>query len=1177
MRLFIIILILVQVNFFYSQNISAGSGFTLFLCENNTVKGVGGNSNGQLGIGTNTNINVPQTIPGLNDVIAVSAGSFHSLFLKSDGTVWASGKNDKGQLGDGTTIDKNIPTQVVGISGVIAISGGNRHSLFLKSDSTVWAAGRNDRGQLGDGTNIDKNVPIQILNLSGIKSISAGALYSMFLKYDGTVWGVGDNSNGQLGDGTYTSRNQVVLTQGLNGITKIATGFYHSLFLKFDQTIWGVGGDSFGALGDSTITQTANVIQLTNLPNIIDIKANGLFSMFLSSNGDVWATGNNPSGALADGTFAHKYTPILVPNINNVRSLALGQLLSIFQKNDGTVWGCGDNVGGGLGNGQNLNISIPSQTISLCTLEDNDNSSDLFGVYGEVFLDNNENCIKENEYQATPDIRGVIMPGNITVQTIGNGYWYIDSLPAGNYSIFYDTLSIWKPVCANPLNFTVNNSHEFTVLTPFAFENTSLCSRPNTSIQMPQIRPCFQNQTIYVSSCNENLATAALLNAYTEVELDPNLIFETSSLTATNLGGNKFRFDHGDLNPGECANFTIQVQVNCNVNLGQTLCMETNLYPADSCVFDSIATPNPPDFTPCNLPWDHSSLSVDAICQNDSLYFSVTNNGSDMTCYSPVRLFIDGQYMWLDSVQLLDGEIRVFAFSGDGRTWRLEADQHPLHPGNSHPNATIEACGNSENWTPNLVSILPNNDSEAVRDTYCGVVTGSYDPNDKTGYPLGVGSSHLIQPNGQLDYTIRFQNTGTDTAFTVVVRDTLDTDLNIFSVQSGVSSHNYSFRMYGPRVLEWTFNNILLPDSTINELGSHGFLTFTVNQNPNLADSTQIRNKVGIYFDFNLPIITNTTIHKIGRGIYTGNNKVSQTISLENCNEIEFNSIKYNQSGMYYQLKDGGINLDTLVTLNVQINYPTNSSISESICSSYTAPDNQIYTQSGTYTAVIPNTHGCDSTITINLAIVNPTSSTITESVCSFYTAPDNQIYSATGAYTAIIPNAQGCDSTITINLTVNNFETAITQIDSVLSSTTDNASSFQWINCLNGNQIIPNETNQSFVPSENGEYAVIVTQNNCSDTSACMLVSNVGLQTYIISKVSIFPNPSSKQIVIDFGETISNSELKIYTLAGNLIDYILVSNQNQLEIDIENYAKGMYFLEYKIDSEFKSLKFVKE
>jgi hypothetical protein len=134
---------------------------------------------------------------------------------------------------------------------------------------------------------------------------------------------------------------------------------------------------------------------------------------------------------------------------------------------------------------------------------------------------------------------------------------------------------------------------------------------------------------------------------------------------------------------------------------------------------------------------------------------------------------------------------------------------------------------------------------------------------------------------------IRFQNTGTDTAFTIVIRDTLDLDLNIFTVTPGVASHPYEFKMYGPRVLEWTFNNINLPDSSANQLESNGFATFHVDQVPNLAPGTEITNSAGIYFDFNDPIITNTTIHRIFEGF------VESVLQIENIENSGKNILVY--------------------------------------------------------------------------------------------------------------------------------------------------------------------------------------------------------------------------------------------------------------------------------------------
>ena len=237
-----------------------------------------------------------------------------------------------------------------------------------------------------------------------------------------------------------------------------------------------------------------------------------------------------------------------------------------------------------------------------------------------------------------------------------------------------------------------------------------------------------------------------------------------------------------------------------------------------------------------------------------------------MDCYSPLWVTRDGIVIVTDSIALLGGETVIYAYPGNGQLWKLMAEQHPLHPGNSHPNAGVEECGAHNNDPPVDINDTHLDDADPVIDAYCGVVTGSYDPNDKTGYPRGETDQFYVQKNQQLQYVVSFQNTGTDTAFTVVVRDTLDLDLDIFSVVSGVSSHSYTFKMYGPRVLEWTFNDINLPDSAANQIGSNGFLTYHVEQVRDLEPGVEITNDADIYFDKNLPITTNTTIHRIFEG-----------------------------------------------------------------------------------------------------------------------------------------------------------------------------------------------------------------------------------------------------------------------------------------------------------------------
>ncbi|MEM1323595.1 MAG: T9SS type A sorting domain-containing protein [Bacteroidota bacterium] len=152
------------------------------------------------------------------------------------------------------------------------------------------------------------------------------------------------------------------------------------------------------------------------------------------------------------------------------------------------------------------------------------------------------------------------------------------------------------------------------------------------------------------------------------------------------------------------------------------------------------------------------------------------------------------------------------------------------------------------------------------------VVTGAFDPNDKQVSPTGTGEEGNIgRQDSVLSYLIRFQNTGTDTAFTVVLLDTLDQNLDVSTVVPGPSSHDYTLDILKGNILEFTFDNILLPDSFVNEPASNGFVFFDVKVKPGLEFGTMIKNTAAIYFDFNAPIITNTVTNtlKMPTGVFS--------------------------------------------------------------------------------------------------------------------------------------------------------------------------------------------------------------------------------------------------------------------------------------------------------------------
>jgi len=150
-------------------------------------------------------------------------------------------------------------------------------------------------------------------------------------------------------------------------------------------------------------------------------------------------------------------------------------------------------------------------------------------------------------------------------------------------------------------------------------------------------------------------------------------------------------------------------------------------------------------------------------------------------------------------------------------------------------------------------------------DLLCLEVIGAYDPNDKNANPRGYGEEHFIDQNTSIEYFIRFQNTGTDTAFNVVVLDTLSASFDVSSLLLGASSHDYDLRIIENHILEFTFADIQLVDSFANEPASHGFFSYEIKQNVDVELGTIIENSAAIYFDFNEPVITNTTFHEVGR------------------------------------------------------------------------------------------------------------------------------------------------------------------------------------------------------------------------------------------------------------------------------------------------------------------------
>ncbi len=157
-------------------------------------------------------------------------------------------------------------------------------------------------------------------------------------------------------------------------------------------------------------------------------------------------------------------------------------------------------------------------------------------------------------------------------------------------------------------------------------------------------------------------------------------------------------------------------------------------------------------------------------------------------------------------------------------------------------------------------------DANYTNNNFCyqRPVTGSFDPNDKTVSPVGVGANgDIAATETDLTYLIRFQNTGNGPAVNIFIKDTLSANVDINTFEMLGASHNYMIDVLPGNVLRWKFNNIMLPDSNSNEPASHGYIQYRIKRTNNNTPGTQIKNTAYIYFDFNEPVVTNTAINTI--------------------------------------------------------------------------------------------------------------------------------------------------------------------------------------------------------------------------------------------------------------------------------------------------------------------------
>ena len=797
-------------------------------------------------------------------------------------------------------------------------------------------------------------------------------------------------------------------------------------------------------------------------------------------------------------------------------------------------------------------------------------------ISGTVYFDENNNCVKDDEEKL---LSGVIIELNDNNKSLFgttnvNGHFEISVDTNTDYHadiISYPNMDLLKGYCPSD-GYTINSGPAETSVGDLDFGlDLNLCPVVSADISVDRLRRCFRNNATITY---KNDGPEDLLNAEVYIDFPEyvKLVSASENITLTDAENDIYMISIDTIHRFSSGKISLIDSVVCGMEeiRGYTQCIKTWITPKLYCTETKDTTG-----------WDKSSIKVPdhVYCDEDSARFTIVNCGRNMQTSNNYRLYYNNELAYTGTFRLNSGDSLKLSVPADGSTIRLEADQHPKHPGKSRPRASVEGCGTTDpqNISSGFILQAPKDDLDMDVSEKCLIISDSYDPNDKEVSPAGITENHYVPEDEPLYFTVQFQNTGTDTAYKVVIVDTLSNQLDISTLYILGSSHNMEYQLTGDSipVLEFTFENIDLPDSNVNEMASHGYVSFFLNPSDVIVPGTTISNFADIFFDFNSAIRTDTTMVTALDTTLSSNKSISiKEIQIQyDCKtyssiNIITSSAYTSPSGML--LTSGGLYNDTvlnhtgcdsIISINLQIKSPTYADITASACNYYVSPSKKyVWANSGQYADTISNHCNSDSIITINLTVNNSDKTEKIVVACKNYLSTGGKYYDNSGTYYDTLKNTSGCDSIIKTILFITSLNKAVSMNGTVLVANSDFAQ-YQWLDCNNGFSMINGATTQYFKPVFDGKYAVQLIQDECIDTSACMDVIVTGInENSFMNNIVVFPNPVEKSTYIVFDKIYNNIDIEIQTLSGQVIYTNTFYSTNKTEFEIPG-PSGYYIV----------------
>gem|GEM_PF-3161920 len=465
----------------------------------------------------------------------------------------------------------------------------------------------------------------------------------------------------------------------------------------------------------------------------------------------------------------------------------------------------------------------------------------------------------------------------------------------------------------------------------------------------------------------------------------------------------------------------------------------------------------------------------------------------------------------------------------------------------------------------------------------------SFDPNDKTVKPDREGTENYLLPDEELEYTVRFQNNGNDTAFLVTIVDVLDEYINPRTLRVIDASHEVKTTFDGQEVT-FTFEDILLVDSMTNYDESYGHVTFRCKALPGLEEFVTIENKADIIFDTNPPIITNEVLNTFvedlcfvvaesqeANTICEGDEYLGYTMAgmyeielttvagcdsvhtliltvespeIIDANElicegssVEINGVEYSESGIFSDTTYSALGCAVdIYSIHIEVTDAYYQSETVTICEGDTY---QEYSEAGTYADSLTSVTGCDSLVVLQLLVESPQLSDQQISICPGSSVIFNgKTYDAEGQYQDTVLSALGCASLI-YDITIDIYESIEVTTDTTICE----------------GQVYQNYTTSgtyvNIIEGETGCDSILTLNLTVLPMDDEDCISSTFDENF---SVNVYPNPSRGEFTIESSKKID--EVKLMSVAsGSTSNIKLVYNGNTIKVITQDLPSGIYII----------------